>query len=937
MGRNSTNNDNSAVGAEFASVVSPNGFSTGDLVYRSSTGYGVMPTGGVPNGTYPLSAAVPQTDPTSLAVGTTVSMGISGGFKDQCATKLSNGNIVIAMRRNNNASPQLFPAFRIIDENNTVIVSDTIVGTNYTSLGSPAYTGVATLTGGGFVIYYTQDSGGTSGRGWAIYDNNGALTFGPFTDTAFTQYNAAGTLYQLLPRPDGRFVFMTQANTTALYWRIYNSNGSAYNAWQSGFGNKVYGDFCVFSDNTMLFVNVNSGFTNITWERWNAAGTAQVNSGTISAGTTLIRNIVVSKLAADEAAIYYYNDALARIVHRKFTSPSTLSSEVQVTAQSNVSGTGSGLSCSTISGTDNNLLCYSISGTATNYGFLRYCIVNGSTGTVISGPTIVSNWGAIMNNNTTVTIPVTGYLRVYGRGCTVSNINDMQAGVTMYMDIDSNTYATRVFNTVSASLGTTSVANGGYVKGSSTPASAVFTAASSSTPTVSISSGSVLVGPQVVTTSACDSFQLIKLANGGFLALYQISSSGAIQFTVYDINGVAGATYSVGTGSVGLFNGARGCQLSNGNIAIAYHTSASAAAISLYNSSYSLVTTTTFTANLGGATGAQGRVLSICPTTYDSRFVIGYTDNSAYPNFRVINGTTLATIANGSPTSTTVNNVSVVSTLDNGFILLQFQTSTSNVRWDHYSLSIPNSTTTYYQTRNDTYSPGTTVATLYNTQLTVSPNGQVALYGVFSANQVVLFLVSSAYSAYSSVHTISGTTSGNASCLSFAYSTNGYFCLLDINRSSIFRFIGTYSDNTTISNTITTISNGPAGTLTSTLTKLNATMIPLWGPYMVAGGLNTSNQPAFSIVAISDYSVTASITAGVSQSNPVTIDTSNGFSLIGVAASDCAAGGAGQVQTKGTAVLSSSYPTTTQTFDFTNPVTYGVKGTVSNRVITLED
>jgi len=58
---------------------------------------------------------------------------------------------------------------------------------------------------------------------------------------------------------------------------------------------------------------------------------------------------------------------------------------------------------------------------------------------------------------------------------------------------------------------------------------------------------------------------------------------------------------------------------------------------------------------------------------------------------------------------------------------------------------------------------------------------------------------------------------------------------------------------------------------------------------------------------------------------------------MGVALTNCSVGGAGVIQTRGTALVSTSYPSmTASTFDFRNNTTYGVSGSVSGRIVTIE-
>jgi len=80
-----------------------------------------------------------------------------------------------------------------------------------------------------------------------------------------------------------------------------------------------------------------------------------------------------------------------------------------------------------------------------------------------------------------------------------------------------------------------------------------------------------------------------------------------------------------------------------------------------------------------------------------------------------------------------------------------------------------------------------------------------------------------------------------------------------------------------------------------------------------------------------------SYTAASSSSDPVDL-ASNRAALIGVAVSDCPAGGTGEVQTKGTASLASTYKdASAESFDFVSRSTDGKSGSQSGRTVTIKE
>ena len=106
---------------------------------------------------------------------------------------------------------------------------------------------------------------------------------------------------------------------------------------------------------------------------------------------------------------------------------------------------------------------------------------------------------------------------------------------------------------------------------------------------------------------------------------------------------------------------------------------------------------------------------------------------------------------------------------------------------------------------------------------------------------------------------------------------------------------------------------------------------------------NTSTSRHVMTVAYVNFGQTQGtvpITAGSSVSNAsLSLNTSAGYSLIGVATSTAAAGGSGTVAINGTATLNTNYQSIAspgQSFDFSSPVRFGAAGSVIGRVVTLQ-
>jgi hypothetical protein len=100
---------------------------------------------------------------------------------------------------------------------------------------------------------------------------------------------------------------------------------------------------------------------------------------------------------------------------------------------------------------------------------------------------------------------------------------------------------------------------------------------------------------------------------------------------------------------------------------------------------------------------------------------------------------------------------------------------------------------------------------------------------------------------------------------------------------------------------------------------------------------NSAGQLTYLIFNPASYTYTVPLTAGVTPSSPVALSATKGFSLVGVSSTAAPANGQGTVVINGPAQLNSNYSASTagQSFNFQNPVTFGVAGSVSGRNVNL--
>lgn len=936
MGRNSTNNDNSAVGAGFASVVSPNGFSTGDLVYRYPSGYGVMPNGAVSTANFAATADVINYSPSNYSNNfITADPTCYGGLIDQCAAKLTNGNIVISYTGIASGS-RFCPCFRIVNENNVEVVALTVVATiSADTSTNNSQCSVVALTGGGFAIVYVANGGGGTGTlKWRVYDNSGNVVSAIFSETANTfSYNYTTLVVE--SRPNGGFIFGYVNHPGGQFnYQMCNADGSRngslitdtraiVNSTQNA------GWITSLSDNRFLIMYCDTSNNNLYWDLRSSTNTS-VSSGAVAISSYgQGKSVTASKLSTDVIAVYYINNGT--VYHVKFTPNSTWTTPALIY---NAFVSSNSISSYTVPGTDTNIVVSPNGSDASNSQTLvmRYMRINGSAGTLVSSVIVPAFPDFYLYKMSFVSI--TGYIRTFFRFGVMDLFSSQLActGGTGFFDIDSTTYALRNGSFNSVTSGTVTSGVDLYNKSGSTPTGASFYSSATTTLTQTISSGAYFKTQTVVNMTASTRFAMAKLNNGGFyIVARQTIGAGDLQIAEFDALGNQTTTTGV-FGSVGdaNANSVYTTVLMNGNIIVsAYNSITSLYKLWLLSPTYTVLTTRDVT---GYQFGDQGG--AVFPLYYNNRFVLCvYNGGTGFANFVVLNGSSLATITTTASTATSSSMAYGTGTPDGGFITYSTSINTHAgrvLRFNWQGTGTPDSYVIDTGVRNVTaISVG---LNQYPTVMGINQPTGYLFMPVQSGSNLAYVTGNVGQAGNTIIRSFSPSITAVGAARNQALGFNGFGSPVYYNAATNTLYRLQPSDTTT-----QTILASAIPSITSNETNRQTSLLGLAGGLVVIGICNASDKPTITIINTIGFSYNVPLVANTTPSNPVTIDTSNGFSLIGVAASDCAAGGAGQVQTKGTAVLSSSYPTTTQTFDFTNPVTYGVKGTVSNRVITLED
>lgn len=943
MGRNSTNNDNSAIGAQFSTVGSSTGFSAGDLVYRTPTTVGTIPDGAFTTASFPNSTPAPL-DVTQNLQSSTVGIHskVGGGQLDFSSAKLSDGNIVVAYNRASGSTNSV-PAFQIFDSAGAVVVAETNASSSGTGGGNNGRAvSVVAHSGGGFAVWWMTGST-LYHRG---FDNTGTATYAETNSGYAFNANSASPIL-LYPRSDDKYIVYWMDTTSYPNYAIYDNLGAATYANQVLSSSAVNGyrmAATVLSDNSLLIGFVQNSGTSVFWYKRTATNTSTANS---SFSCRSESGFAFTLLNNGNIAIYYKNSS-SRLCYRLYnTGTNTVGSEIEFYAGATFTTDYNELAVNacTIPGTDTNIVfaSWTTSSLFNPAGALCYVVVDGATGTLLSptlfSPGFIPSWSAYTLYNYFNFIEVGSNMRAYSRsfsfGLNASLTTNYVpiSGSTNYVEISKTTYLPVTYQSTSQSRGSTSsVPVNVYSKSNSIPDSASFLASTTTTGFATITAGTLLQAETVIESVSCSSLVLKQLSNGNFIAAYQYNSSPlTVKFKVYNQSFSVIAEVSVGTG-IGSTQGAVSvCELTDGKIVVAWRSALSTWSIAIYSASYALLT--------GGISVTSTRTNSpgcLVALNDQNRFALIYSNTS--PSVVASIFTNAGGLIAGSSSGITSSGFVAAAANDSGgaYVIGGNTTAGSNVLC---SSLMPNGASSYVFSNVFSIS-----GMLHNGQVfynsnfaACSPSGIFGfMYFQSSASQQMV-VSSPIYSSYSEWTTGSGGASSGEAFAMCATSDN--------------YFVGMYSSSG--ANSPTRISNPASSSIQSSSLRFNGTLpfssvfatataktpavCPFYGPYCVFGQRDISGFPVFVVVAAYTANYPVNITSGVTVSSPIRIGPENGYSLIGVAASDCAAGGVGQVQTKGTAILSSAYPTTADVFDFTNNVTYGVKGTLNNRVINMED
>jgi hypothetical protein len=937
MGRSITTSNTTAspeIGNEVAQIYSAAGYQAGDLIYNSSGVYGTATTS---TATFPITATQTfASGNTNYSLFDVVEGNNAGTQFSNPADLLTNGNTVVVWIQGTYTGRTSSAAyFKIIDSSNNEVVAPTIIATGLANIGY-AQIGVVALTGGGFAVAFR---GASNILFRAVYSNTGAVVYSP-TSTTYALNTTYLTL-RMTATTDGKFaVIYVLVTSNVWFLDIYNADGSlgshltlgataTNNNYSAGIAARNNGGtheigFCYPSAGTSLRYGVRD-----------TAGTVRLAEAAFAAADILSTDMCLNS-TDNNFVLPYTSVTLGGLFYARInTTPAFVTGVTILAGVDQAPVFAKGLSTGgffVLAGGNTSVAGKSVpyfiyNGTYTkvsaNPGYIRGISsqnYNGYSATESGG--VLTVYGATQSSTETSGQPT--YTAFMGM------IYRFKVNISTYLQVPANT----TYVTTNAVTNTAALPAAEVVRATATPKSASFLAASTSSQstTLPVTSGTTgFVVPQTtIDTLLADSMDCDTLPNGNIVIVYRISSTYAVKMAVYTQAGVLVNNTTVGTGtaSTNQYQSAYVAALPNGKIVVVYYSASTTLSYAIYSSTFTLLNSGTLIATVYGwganshayiAGLSDNRFVVVYPQTSSSRFAYAVYDDT---------GTVVQGQTNDLSSSVAATALKVAGTTDGGFAYY-FYAAVQGVNWVNHITKV--GLNNYAEVANSITSVGSAGSNNNSNAIVVAPDNTIYVYTPADAASTRLYKFNPSVIILDSPPQAGSSIVNNSNYASVTITGSGQIVSYNQLDSSGTYYV--YTGNQTTSTTTITTSN---------YTSTGRALVSMTGGYdntAVIAMLNNAQQPTFFIINTAAITYTSTITTGVTASNPITLSqySTPPYYLVGVSQTAAPAGGVGTVQTNGSAVLNSNYPasTTNQYFDFDTPTTFGVKGSISGRNVTM--
>lgn len=933
------------------SVLSVDGFETGDLIYETTGKVGPIPDTFAGSTDFSATSNLSNARSNSTSLYSTKLAVPTDSEKVRCfgsgepTAVLSNGNVVTAYFgqdiNSSNSTVYFDVYFRIDQPDGTPVVAETqinIDNSNYENYEGKLLS-VHANSAGGFIVAF--HAGSNQNLSWKIFTNAGVeqgnqqikgtyasikniktSSFGITNEFAIGIVNSTNGVYLVRVNATGEQATITVGTTG--YGTSFDMCSTSY----SGTGDLVH----------LIYASSNY----IQRKAYRSDGSIVINESNIqqAQGGNTIFEVSCDSSSTDSICVVWTQNGQEFINTIGVLDGTTTGNWTERIWLGNFDPNSGGAPESgnfvgNISGTNNFL--YTVHG---YYEILTQVIAY--NGTVVSSFTrnlISQSWQGAKG-----LIKAGTELRYYATSGTKATAQFRTDGGRLsplqYVVLNPTTYLPSGENSDLVIVGTTKAASSGYVKNSATPTSAKFYAAANSSVLGELprtTNTASLVQPMTSLGITQASFiKALELDNGNIAIMYSISAVIRLKIIDKNYNSVSLTTISSTNSGNGEFK-IDIKRLTNKNIIICFPSPSNYTIINgrVYDPTMTTIVTEDEVITDVGNSDTDESAVSLTPIPYsDTKFVFTYQVSSRYYH-KVMESTDLSQVHNrviGLATTPIAQSQCQTVVDRQGYFYSNFTATSGGT---YLIRAILNSSTFALETFVTMVSGGATNYTRRNSETCLLSDGTVmAPYAVSSGQDGVRQLNGTSTSddnernvgngrtdAYGAIQGVTGD--GQWFMYNNKNTTNGGLLWLSQQEGGnpSFYSFGSYSNGLT-----TGASTGDVGCTT-----------PSSGSTAHIIAYSTLSQFYIAKVRIRTESYILATTSGVTESLPVSLN-GNNAPLIGVAAQDCAAGEVGLVQTKGSASLNTNYPAnTSESFDFRTQTADGVKGFISGRNISLGD
>lgn len=931
-------------------VSSSAGFSAGDLVYMQNGNGTTTPTTSSAV-TFQAVKNLPVT--ISAHTGTAVmqvydntvdpSYAKNSATNGDSAALLTNGNTVHVVCDQGSGNRVLFT---ILDPNGATVVPFTSAFTVSGAYSGPVAS-VCALTGGGFVVGGFDASAIVS---YAIFDNTGATVLAQQSYGESLADGSAPCCVFGLQNGNWVYAFRSGSNT-AIRFAIFSPTGTSILSWTTVSGSTSSNAYQTVattrSDGSFVIGWINNGNTSISLRQYDSAGTTLgINTITPSESTRNIRCLDLATMSDGStvrcAFTYYQNDAQP---YWK-TSYATLTGTT-LSAITNLSGQNLTQNTNNSPNTNNGPQSVGIIGLAGGTFLIAYqdmtatigyAVFNSSgtclTGTNANGAIPLLIYGSATSAYCVITMFEQGdYINLYySHGQYSTNAPRGQC----FSKINKTTYEVFYPYTVSQNIGSVSASAGAYVKSAAKPTQATFTTQSTFTSVLSRSVGLITDGNTATATSNPSNTSVALIKDGTIISA-EHNGSTTLTIARYNNQGVYLSTIATVTGSGGS---PRVRALADGGFVVMHYlNSTGTAQFLVYNSSFALVTSFS-----GGETIATSGTYMFDFDVLKSQNIVWCFQYSAnnYVYYKILSLTGTTVSARTQISGGTSYNIRVSAGVNDRFIVT-FYYSPGNYS-SAYSF-IRTGASTWQNMSSWTVSYTGHDATGINP--TALPTGPFALFYPYNNTNTYIYIFE-IYGNGINIATgfnVSGSVTGGGMAMTLTgLGTIAVYLRTTTNPEQCLGFMGNMGTMNVAyqfpsTNFFFSTSLNPSNNLA--VSSFCSAGLTNWFMFYT----NASSVKAITLATSLPYANSITFTQNVALCDPLSIypnsTSASGIipncPLVGVALTAAPAGGVGRVVSSGATTLNASYSATTPfgNFDHQTYGGMGVKGFISGRTVTL--